>query len=621
MKRSHQIALSAAVAAAGVVGVVGVRKRTDATTPVSAEPSDSQGPHAAGATDGSDESDSVDEDPPWEVLVQQSTTGTVLVDRQGVVSFASDTIERMLGHPVDQLVGNTLEWVCHSNDFQAASEELAQLHKTTELTTEFEIRAFDTTATTHILSVVASDMHPIDGTDGTIFNVTDITGSRLMEDRFQYAAQNDPLTLLPNRATFLTDVEAAIRRASVNETNLAVGIINIDDFRVINEGYGAEIADQVLIAFALRIRQAISQDAILSRLGGDEFGILLANSADEAEARHAIQEILDVLNRPIWVEGQSISVQSSAGLIVTDDTDSTAQSMLRKSSTALDSAKALDRGHIATFNDAMGAKVAERAELRDMLRVALQKNELRLVYQPILDIDSGKIVSFEALARWTVPDRGPISPAIFIPIAEASNLINDLGCWALRTACNQVKEWEKAGLTDFTVTVNFSGKQLLDPDVTTKVDEILTESAVLPERITIEITESVLIDDTETISARFRELRTLGVGLAIDDFGTGFSSLSYLRRYEFDLLKIDRSFVVSLGKEDNQRDRDIVSAMIFLAQSLGAKTVAEGIEHDAEFDALRSLGCDRAQGFLFWKPIEAEDVERVLRQSNPALAA
>ena len=171
------------------------------------------------------------------------------------------------------------------------------------------------------------------------------------------------------------------------------------------------------------------------------------------------------------------------------------------------------------------------------------------------------------------------------------------------------------------MTVNFSGKQLLDPEITKKVEEILTTSGVSPERITIEITESVLIDDTETISARFRELRTLGLGLAIDDFGTGFSSLSYLRRYEFDILKIDRSFVIPLGKDDSQRDRDIVSAMIFLAQSLGAKTVAEGIEHDAEFGVLRSLGCDRAQGFLFWKPIEAEDVEAVLRDGPNALAA
>ena len=596
MKRSLKLALSAAAAAAGA--------KAWATRPTSNEDTDS--PVA---------------EPPWKALVQQSTTGTIVIGLDGKVSFASNTLERMLGHQIDQLNGNTLEWICHSHDYKEAAEQIAELHRTTDPTTEFEIRAFDNNATIHILSVVATNLKSIDETPGVILNISDITGSRLMEDRFQYAVQNDPLTLLPNRTTFLTEVDTAIRRDSVTDSNTAVAIINVDDFRVINEGYGAEIADQVLIALALRIRQAINQYDILARLGGDEFGILLSNAATEPEARQSIQGILDVLTRPIWVEGNSISVQASAGLIVTDDSDATSQGMLRKASTAIDSAKALDRGHIVTFNDAMGAKVAERAELRDMLRVALQKDELRLAYQPILDIESGEIVSLEALARWTLPDRGPVSPGVFIPIAEASDLIDALGSWALRTACDHVKAWEQAGFADFAVTVNFSGKQLLDPEITRKVDEILTTSGVSPERITIEITESVLIDETETISARFRELRALGVGLAIDDFGTGFSSLSYLRRYEFDMLKIDRSFVVPLGKDDSQRDRDIVSAMIFLAQSLGAKTVAEGIEHDAELGVLRSLGCDRAQGFLFWKPIEAEDVEDVLRKGQNALAA
>jgi len=245
----------------------------------------------------------------------------------------------------------------------------------------------------------------------------------------------------------------------------------------------------------------------------------------------------------------------------------------------------------------------------------LETRGLRLAYQPIIDTFTGQIVSLEALARWTHPDRGEISPNVFIPIAESSGLISRLGDWALKTACKQVVAWDKAGYSFFTVSVNVSGHQLREDDYIQRVREILDATGVDPTRIIVEITESVLIDDTDFVASRIRSLRELGLALAIDDFGTGYSSLSYLQRYEFDYLKIDSGFVRPLGNDDDAQEREIVSAIVQLAQGLGAITVAEGIENVEEMTALEKLGCDRLQGFLFYRPIEVEAIEGALASS------
>ena len=557
----------------------------------------------------------------WEMLVQHSSSGVIVLDQKGNVTFVSDAMERILGHPVESYLGHTLEWICNSIDWPTANEKVLTMLADGSQSVDFEMRAFDADIETHIFSIVATDMSKLDGDDRTLLNITEVTSSRLIESRFHHAANNDPLTLLPNRAAFISEVDSVLRRSSVNGENVAVAVINIDDFRLINDGYGTELGDRLLVELALRIRLSISENDTVARLGGDEFSVLLASGCSEEQARRSLEKILAALTRPLLIDGQSISIRATIGLAIDNDADVSATTMIRHASTALDSAKAEKRGQLVIFNDEMGAIVHERVKLRHLLRAALDQEQLRLVYQPIVDMETGEIVSLEALARWTDPKRGPISPATFIPIAEKANMIDELGNWALRTACKQLKAWEDAGLTGFSMTVNTSGQQLLRHDFIEGVSNIINSVGVPAERITIEITESVLIDDTDIISSRIREIRKLGIGLAIDDFGTGFSSLSYLRRYEFDILKIDRSFVVPLIDEGNKRDREIVKSMIALSQSLNAVTVAEGIEHPEELAALKSLGCDRAQGFLFWKPIEADDVPAAINTPPDALAA
>jgi len=318
--------------------------------------------------------------------------------------------------------------------------------------------------------------------------------------------------------------------------------------------------------------------------------------------------------------GHTLTLQSTAGVVLDTDGSNTGVSLLRNADTALDAAKQNHRGETVIFEESMGEAASERIELRNTLETAIRENQLRLVYQPIVSIETGTIVSMEALARWEHPTRGAISPVVFIPIAESAGLIVELGDWALRSACTQVVNWAADGMDNFTVSVNMSGHQLREENIITRVKHILRDTGVDPRRITIEITESVLIDDTDFIEQRINALRELGLKLAIDDFGTGYSSLSYLTRYEFDVLKIDRSFVIPLADSNRVREREIVGAMISLARSLGAVTVAEGIEEPAEFDVLKSLGCDFAQGYLFWRPLELEAVPQAFADSDQLAA-
>ncbi len=549
----------------------------------------------------------------WRCLVQNSSTGVVLLDDDLTVMFVSDAMARMLGHPIDSYLGNSLQWLTHSTDWPTATKAFADwLEGDTSRPTTIECRAFDSQLDTHIIAATATDMRHVEDIRGIVLNISDLTETRMLESQMHHVANNDPLTLLPNRAAFIDKVASALTLSSINEQSVAVAVINVDDFRLINEGYGTELGDLVLAEIALRFRQATNAEDTVARLNGDEFGILFAPGLSEQHAQDALSNILCAVNRPLHIDEQTISTQASAGLYVEADGQVTAAGMIRRASTALDAAKAGHRGNVVIFNEEMGAKVAERATVRDHLRVALERDELRLAYQPIVEMSTGKIVALEALARWTHPERGPISPATFIPIAESTNLINDLGEWAIRTACEQLRAWSNEGIDGFPVSVNLSGHQLLEPDIIERIDSILTATGIPPNRLTIEITESVLIDDTDLISERVRQIRQLGVRLSIDDFGTGYSSLSYLRRYEFDVLKIDRSFVIPLGDELDVRDHVIVKNMITLAQDLGAITVAEGIENESELQALQALGCDRAQGYLYWRPLEANDARHVL---------
>ncbi len=557
----------------------------------------------------------------FRALVQNASDVVLVLNPAGKVTYMSDSAVKVLGYETSAYVGKTLDWVVHENDWGFAQGYMEAFLTGTSSHLEHEIRAVHLDGSIRLLDLVLTDMRHVEGIEGIVINITDVTEKRRLESNLRDAETTDPLTMQLNRTAFIREIDTALRRTSISASSVSLAIVNLDDFRLVNEGYGTVTADQVLIEVAHRIRQSVRLDDIVARLNGDEFGILMPDGYSAFEAERVVQRILEDVTEPITTNGRSISLRATAGLVLNGDGSATGIDMLRDADTALDTAKTTSRGSVVLFEEAMGQEVSERIELRNLLQDALTTKKLRLAYQPIVDIDTGEIAALEALSRWQDDSRGNISPATFIPIAESAGMITELGEWALRTACEQVVEWARQGYDDFTVSVNMSGHQLREENVITKVSRILRETKVDPARITIEITESVLIDDTDFIAHRIRALRELGLRLAIDDFGTGYSSLSYLRRYEFDVLKIDRSFVIPLADDANKREREIVNAMIKLAQALGAITVAEGIEEAEEYGVLRTLGCDLAQGYLFWYPMESYEVIPALNVVPTSAAA
>lgn len=557
----------------------------------------------------------------FRALVQNASDVVAVLSSDGEVTYISESCEKVLGYPADQFLGRTFEWIADDNDWEFAKDYLRATLSGTQSHQLHETRATHCDGSIKLLESVITDMRDVDGVEGLVVNISDVTEQRTLERNLRDAETTDALTLLLNRNAFVREADSAIRRASVAGHGVAMAIVNLDDFRVINEGYGTNVADEVLVELSHRVRQAVRLNDSVARLNGDEFGILMPDGYTAVEAEGIVERILDEIIEVISIAGHTIALRATAGLVMSRDGSASGISLLRDADTALDAAKQTNRGGLVHFEEAMGEEVSERVQLRNLLHDAIREGKLRLAFQPVVDIETGAIVSMEALARWTDPVRGEIGPSTFIPIAEATGMISELGEWALRTACTHVVEWAELGFDDFTVSVNMSGHQLREENVIAHVKRVLDETGVDPRRITIEITESVLIDDTDFIADRIRALRQLGLRLAIDDFGTGYSSLSYLRRYEFDVLKIDRSFVIPLSDDTNKREREIVNAMIKLAQALGAVTVAEGIEESEEYAVLRTLGCDFAQGFLFWYPTESEDVIDVLSSrssKNPA---
>ncbi|MGI9606609.1 MAG: putative bifunctional diguanylate cyclase/phosphodiesterase [Acidimicrobiales bacterium] len=541
-------------------------------------------------------------------LVQHASDIVIVLDNEGNVEYISDSVEVSLGHGVDAFMGQSLLWVIHEKDRDAGLQQFDSVVSSPGQQERIEFRALHADGSIRLFESLMTDMRHIDEVSGIVLNVSDMTERRSLERDLRDAETIDPLTLQLNRKAFLDEVNTALRRASVTGDAVAIAIIDLDDFKTINDALGPMLADRALVETAQRIRRAVRVGDVVARLSGDEFGVLMPDGYSQLEAVAATERIMAELRLDFSLEGHSVQLESTAGLAMDVGGSELATHLLRSADTALSLAKTAARGQAMMFEESMGEAVSERLTLRAALDSAIDDGGLRLAYQPIISVESGNIVSMEALARWNHAERGNISPGVFIPIAEESTAIIRLGEWALRSACNQVQTWEAEGLDGFTVSVNMSGHQLREDAVISRVATILEETAVDPARIIIEITESVLIDDTDFIAHRIRLLRELGVGLAIDDFGTGYSSLSYLQRYEFDYLKIDRAFVVPLADERRFKEREIVAAIINLARGLGATTVAEGIEGLPEYGVLRTLGCDRAQGFLFHRPMEVGQI-------------
>ena len=440
---------------------------------------------------------------------------------------------------------------------------------------------------------------------GMVLVVRDITERTYAEEQIKHLAYHDALTGLPNRLLFKDRLTVALSHAQRDHSRLAVVFLDLDRFKVINDSLGHNIGDQLLQAVAARVQQCVRDSDTVARLGGDEFTLLLPNLVRSDDAAPIAAKILEAVRHPFHIEGREFFITTSIGISLYPEDGTDAESLIKNADTAMYQAKEQGRDNYQLFNAFINAKALQRIALEHGLRRALANDELAIHYQPIFDLRSGSITGMEALLRWTHPQMGPIPPAVFIPLAEATGMMIPVGTWVLRTACRQAKQWHDAGFRNLTLAVNLSMTQLQQADLVHTVQDILTQTGLPARLLELEITESSAMQSPENSIKTLFDLKKLGIRVSLDDFGTGHSSLSYLKRFPIDTLKIDQSFVRDINSDPDTAA--IVTAIIAMAHSLRLKVIAEGVEYSEQANFLRRHACDQMQGYLIREPIPASD--------------
>ncbi|MFL6725006.1 MAG: EAL domain-containing protein [Sphingomicrobium sp.] len=443
---------------------------------------------------------------------------------------------------------------------------------------------------------------------------SDLTKMRQSEVELDRLARQDSLTGLPNREVLRRALDDALVGAARRKHRCSVFLLDLDRFKAVNDTLGHPAGDTLLRLVSLRLREVIGKSGQVGRLGGDEFEVVLPSISDKTDLSKLAQGIIDSLSRPYTINGTVVSIGASVGIVTSDYDDRTSDDLMRDADLALYAAKAAGKGCFRFFAPEMHEAARERQLMESDLRVALEKGQLRLVYQPCVDASSEDVTGFEALIRWEHPEHGPVSPVQFIPLAEEIGLINEIGEWVLRTACAEAANWPK----HISVAVNLSPIQFQSHALPTIVRMVLGDTNLSAQRLELEITEGVFLSNDEHVHDMIHNLKAIGVKLALDDFGTGYSSLSYLQRVPFDKIKIDRSFVTGASDLEG-RNAALIRAMVGLASDLKMQTTAEGVETQEELALVRSLGCSLVQGYIFGKPMPAEDARELAAKGSAAL--
>jgi diguanylate cyclase (GGDEF)-like protein len=442
----------------------------------------------------------------------------------------------------------------------------------------------------------------------------DVTETRRLTSQLAYQANHDALTRLPNRTLLQDRLGHALVRAQRSHQQLAVLFIDLDHFKRINDSLGHAAGDSLLRVVAERLQTCVREEDTVARLGGDEFVILLEDLPHGELATRVACQVLQALSPPFRVAGHEFFITSSIGISVFPKDGEDVQTLLKQADTAMYRAKEQGRNTFQFYTAALNVAILARLSLEHDLRYALARAQLRVHYQPQVDLERNQVMGVEALLRWQHPQRGLVLPSEFIPLAEDTGLILPIGEWALRTACAQGKAWQDQGLGPLRVAVNLSARQFLQAELLGLIAETLRESGLPPACLELEITESLLMRDIDGAISTLGALKAMGVQLAIDDFGTGYSSLSYLKRFPLDRLKIDRSFVrdITTGADDAA----IALAVIAMAHSMRLQVIAEGVETATQLAVLQSGGCQQMQGFYFGYPLAAQAITKLLRENR-----
>jgi diguanylate cyclase (GGDEF)-like protein/PAS domain S-box-containing protein len=548
----------------------------------------------------------------FKALVQHSTDLVIVLNGEQQVRYASPSVREVMGQTPDEVGGRHVREVFPDCDLdwssaldvgaQPSSSNGPRLYEFTFQNAAQQWRTIETTIT---------DLRSEPAVEGFVLNARDITERKNMEQRLRYQATHDELTGLANRVHVLDDLTGMLGRNS-GSTTVAAILIGVDNFKEINDSLGHAAGDQLLIAVAARITGMLGFGDIAARVGGDEYVVVLERAHGENHVTDLAEQILTAIASPYTIEERELTITASAGIVFDHDRTNTAEILLRNADIAMYRAKTLGKRQVVVFEPHMHADSFDRLQLRADLARAVESEQFVAHYQPVVDIATRRVVGAEALIRWHHPERGMLGPNLFIPLAEETGMIGALGEWILERACRDLVSWRSAfgePMMDFTMSVNLSVQQLHDDGIVGAVSDILARTGLPAERLVLEVTESTLITDTDRIRATMQDLRQLGARLAVDDFGTGYSSLGYIQQFEFDVLKIDKSFVDTLETHTNQR---IVTAVLELARQLDVRTIAEGIETELQAGLLEDLGCTYGQGYLYSRPVDASSFSELL---------
>jgi PAS domain S-box/diguanylate cyclase (GGDEF) domain len=545
-------------------------------------------------------------------LVEQSIVGVYII-QNNIIVYANPHLVDMLGYK-EAIIGMSIWDLIHPEDNLFVEQNILKL--------ENEINTMH-----HPLRVLKRDGKVIDvelysnrinyqGTAAIIGTILDVTERKKAEEMNAFLAYHDSLTELPNRRKFEEMLEQTLEKAQIVRQHFAVMYLDMDRFKYINDSLGHAVGDQLLISIAKRLKAQIRENDFAARMGGDEFTVILPQIRDNDSAVEAAKRIIEKIREPFYIEGYELFITTSIGISIYPNDGDDSLTLMKNADSALYRAKELGRNSYQIFTSCMNVQTYKVFTLEKDLRKAIQRNELEMYYQPKVNIYTGEIIGAEALIRWNHPEWGIVSPNEFIPLSEETGLFISIGNWIKHAVCRQNKEWQQAGLKPIPISLNVSAKRFLSNDIIDAVQQVLSATGLDPRYLEIEITESSLLENAETVMATLDALNKLGVVISLDDFGTGYSSLSYLKRFKhmISTLKIDKSFIHDLhrGSDDNA----IISTIIQLAQHMKMSVVAEGVETEEQLHILKHLKCDLVQGYLFSKPVRAEEFAQLLKRGR-----
>ena len=559
-------------------------------------------------------------------IVNTSPDIIYILDQDGHFTFINERIESLLGFSKEEIVGKHYSFLVHHDDMEQAKYVFNERRIGTRAAKNIELRlkCKDDGKSRHFnnrtLPIELSAMGMYTGNSQSISSYTgtygvarDVTERKIAEETINFQAYHDLLTKLPNRALLRDRLSLAISQAKREDEKLAVMFLDLDRFKNINDSLGHMIGDELLQQVSMRLKECIRAADTLARFGGDEFTLMLPrlhNARDDASK--LANKITNILKQPFIVEGHELYVSASIGIALYPQDGTSIDTLIKHADVAMYHVKGQGKNGYQFYSNEMNVPYLEKLSLDTGIHRALDNNEFSLVYQPQVNLRTGEIVGVEALLRWEHPEHGAISPSEFIPFAEESGLIIDIGYWVVKTACAELSRWRTAGLPEIRMSINISACQLMEDNIVRNIINIMKDYDVPGSCIELEITENAIMDDMDSIIRKLQELSSHGITIAIDDFGTGYSSLSYLHKLPIHTLKIDRTFL----KESriNKGDNTIINTIVAMAKGLSLNVIAEGVESQAQLEYLREIDCSEAQGFLFGKPLASDVISQLLIQ-------